>query len=500
MITQSKAGNPNSVSAAFRSGGNDKVRAPAYDRSKLTAGIAHIGVGNFHRVHQGVYLDDLLRSRGDHHNWGIVGIGLRNLESSVNKARAYEEQNCLYTVTTFSPEGERKSRIIGSMVEYLYGPANPAGVVARLSRPDIRIVSLTVTEGGYNIDEETGRFRVDAPEIAEDLARTVPQTTFGVLCAALDARRKAGVAPFTVLSCDNLRSNGRTAKIATLGYARSISEELADWIEGNVAFPNSMVDRIAPTVSDATRRQLNDLTGLDDGVPALAEDFRQWVIEDSFSSGRPAWEDLGVELRSDVEAFEAMKGRVLNASHMMLSYPGALAGHKWVHDAAKDPKIAALLNTFMEHDAAPQVEAPRGASLAEYQKLIVRRFTNENVPDTVLRVAHDGGAKLPVFHRKTCEGLVRADGDVRREAFLLAAFRQYTFGVDRYGAQFEVNEPHLNAEDWKLIRDEDPIKALLTSPFRAWGVAEAPKFVDAYLAAVKTLRDEGVYAAIDAAL
>jgi mannitol-1-phosphate/altronate dehydrogenase len=234
-----------------------------------------------------------------------------------------------------------------------------------------------------------------------------------------------------VLSCDNLRSNGATAKTAVLGYAQLSSQELADWIGANVTFPNSMVDRIAPTVNEAAREQLNALTGVDDGVPALAEEFRQWVIEDRFCAGRPAWEDLGVELRSDVEAFEAMKGRMLNASHMMLSYPGALAGHKWVHDAAKHPKIAALLNTFMERDAAPQIAAPRGVSLAEYQKLVVSRFTNENLPDTVLRVAHDGGAKLPIFHRKTCEGLVARDADVRREAFLLAAFRQYMFGVDR---------------------------------------------------------------------
>lgn len=500
MGTRDKSAAAIPVLTAFQAGGNGQVSVPSYDRKRLTGGIAHIGVGNFHRVHQGLYLDDLLHLRNDHYNWGIVGVGLRNLPGSVDKARVYGEQDNLYTVTTFSPEGARTSRIIGSMIEYHCGPANPARVVTRLSQPDIRIVSLTVTEGGYNLDEETRRFRNDAPEIVEDLQRAVPQTTFGVLCAALDARRKAGAPPFAVLSCDNLRSNGATAKTAVLGYAQLRNEALAKWIDANVTFPNSMVDRIAPTVNEARRKELNALTGVSDGLPALGEEFRQWVIEDCFCAGRPAWEDLGVELRSDVEAFEAMKGRMLNASHMLLSYPGALAGHQWVHEAARDPKIAALLNTFMERDAAPQVEAPRGASLADYQKLIVSRFTNENVPDTVLRVAHGGGAKLPIFHRKTCEGLLRGDADVRREAFLLAAFRQYTFGVDRSGAKFEVNEPHLNSEDWTLIQSEDPMNALFASPFKAWRLGESPKFVNAYLAAVKTLLVDGVYAAIDAAL
>lgn len=320
------------IATVLAEGGTPTVSAPRYDRSKITAGIAHIGVGNFHRVHQGVYLDDLLAVRTDHNGWGIVGIGLCNRDTSRAKAQYYapDAQNCLYTVTLRSQDGARTSRVVGSMVEYVFGPDDPAAVVARLTDPAIRIVSLTITEGGYNLDEQTGEFRLDDPAVVADLRREHPETVYGVLTAALAARRKAGVAPFTVMSCDNLRHNGDTARKAVIGYAAAADSELARWIGEEVAFPNSMVDRIAPTVSPETKTALNALTGVDDGVPALAEEYRQWVLEDNFPTGRPAWEDLGVLLRPDVAAFEAVKGRLLNASHMLLAYPAALIGYRWV--------------------------------------------------------------------------------------------------------------------------------------------------------------------------
>ena len=220
------------------------------------------------------------------------------------------------------------------MVEYLHGPADPAAVVTRLTDPAIRIVSLTITEGGYNLDEQTGQFRLDDPAVLADLARKHPQTAYGVLTAALAARRQAGTAPFTVMSCDNLRHNGDTARTAVTGYAAAADPELAQWIAGNVAFPNSMVDRIAPAVTAATRAGLNAATGIDDGVPALTEEYRQWVLEDNFPTGRPAWEELGVQLRPDVAAFESVKGRLVNAAHLLLAYPAALARYQWVAAAA----------------------------------------------------------------------------------------------------------------------------------------------------------------------
>ena len=481
-------------------GGSSTVTVPKYDRSAVRAGMAHIGVGNFHRVHQATYLDDLLHMRADQSEWGILGIELLDDALAMSRARAFLSQDKLYSFTAFSPEGERVSRVNGSMVDYLHAPRDPGSVVRALVDPGIRVVTMTITEGGYNLDEETGEFDLSTPEIAADLAASPPRTTFGILTAALRARRSAGVAPFTVVSCDNLRSNGHTARTATVGFAAATDSALARWIEDNVAFPNSMVDRIAPTVDPTVRAWLNGITGIADGAPVTSESFKQWVLEDIFPVGRPAWEEVGVELRGDVGAFEAIKGRLINASHMLMSYPAALAGYERVSEAASDPLIAELLDCFTAVDAAPLVTAPSDVSLEDYRRQIVPRFANPNVPDTVLRVAHDGAAKLPIFHRATTEGLVALGRDVRREALLLAVFRRYIGGIDEKGISFEVKEPHLHKEDWPLLRSPDPLEALKASPFSAWGLERSVDFVTTYTAAVRTLASDGVHAAIRQAL
>jgi mannitol-1-phosphate/altronate dehydrogenase len=253
-------------------------------------------------------------------------------------------------------------------------------------------------------------------------------------------------------------------------------------------------------VDAAVRVWLNGITGIADGAPVTSENFKQWVLEDIFPAGRPAWEEVGVEMRGDVAAFEAIKGRLINASHMLMSYPAALVGYERVSEAASDPLIAELLDYFMAVDAAPLVTAPSDVSLEDYRKQIVPRFANPNVPDTVLRVAHDGAAKLPIFHRATAEGLIALGRDVRREALLLAAFRRYVGGVDEKGASFEVEEPHLHKEDWPLLRSSDPLEALKASPFAAWGLDRSGDFVLAYTAAVRALASDGVHAAIRQAL
>ncbi len=488
------------ITAADAAGGTPATAGGRYDRGALTAGIAHIGVGNFHRVHEAVYVDELLATSQDHRDWGIVGIGLRAGESQTAQAAAFAEQDGLYTVTAYRNDGAFDSRIVGAMIEYLHGPSDPQAVVTRLTDPAIRIVSLTITEGGYNLDEATGEFRLDDPEVVADLERAVPQTVFGVLVAALRLRREAGTPPFTVLSCDNLRSNGATARTATVGYARAVSDELADWIAANVAFPNSMVDRIAPTVSAETRDRLDEVTGIADRIPALTEDFGQWVLEDDFPTGRPAWDRVGVQLRPDVEVFEAIKQRLLNASHMLLAYPAALLGYRWVHEAASDDGIAALLRTFMAQDSAPLLDPPADVDLAAYQATVLARFANPYVPDTVLRVAHDGAAKLPVFHRAIAQGLLEHGRDPRRTALLLATFRRYLTGVDDAGESFAVQEPHLSEADLALLRDPDPVQALSASPFAAWGLRESADFMSAYLASVELLARNDTRAAVEQAL
>ncbi len=330
------------------------IEKPAYDRSKVKPGIAHLSVGNFHRAHQAVYLDKCL-ALGGQDEWGIVGIGLMDVESERAKAKALQSQKGLYSLTDYPPEGKPTVSIIGSIVDYLHAPDDPAAVLKLLTDPAIKIVTLTVTEGGYNTDEK-GRFKLEDPGVARDLKGDVPSTSFGYLTEALRRRRDAGVPPFTVLSCDNLRHNGNVVKNALLSFARAKDAGLASWIETNVSFPSCMVDRITPAVGPADAARLNRESGLDDAAPIFAEDFIQWVIEDKFPTGRPALEKVGVQFTDDVDPYEQVKLRMLNASHSMLAFPGILIGHRIVHLAMRDPNVSALLDQFLSEDAGPLLE------------------------------------------------------------------------------------------------------------------------------------------------
>ncbi len=291
---------------------------PAYDRSRLTPGIVHIGLGNFHRAHMAVYMDDLF-ARGLAHDWAILGAGVR--EGDTRMRDALMAQDCLSTVIELDPAG-KSARRIGAMIGFLPVEPDNAALVAAMSRPEIRIVSLTVTEGGYFIDPATGRFDPAAPEIVQDGAQPgTPATAFGAIIAALKARRAVGVQPFTVMSCDNLPGNGNVTKAAVVGTARLSDPALALWIDAHVAFPNGMVDRITPATGPR-ERNMAAAFGLNDTVPVTCEPFRQWVLEDHFPAGRPPFEAVGVTLTPDVHAYELMKIRILNGGHATIAYPG----------------------------------------------------------------------------------------------------------------------------------------------------------------------------------
>ncbi|WP_429557371.1 mannitol dehydrogenase family protein [Paraburkholderia youngii] len=277
------------------------MAVPAYDRNRLTAGIAHIGVGNFHRVHQALYVDRCLHLPG-HEAWAICGIGLGSSTSALAKVRALHAQDCLYTVTEFDSDGSASTRVIGAMIDYLHASADPEAVLRELAGPAIRIVSLTITEGGYNFDEATGEFKFHEPDVAHDLAGAPPRTAFGFIVEALRRRREANVPAFTVMSCDNLRQSGNTVRRAVLSFAQAVDPGLADWIADNATFPNGMVDRIAPQVTPEVRAKVAIMSGIDDATPVVEETFTQWVIEDRFSNGRPAFDAVGVEVKSDVSA------------------------------------------------------------------------------------------------------------------------------------------------------------------------------------------------------
>ncbi len=471
------------------------VRRPAYDRRAVSAGIAHLSVGNFHRAHQAVYLDRVLALPGQE-GWGILGVGLIDSAGERAKAQALQGQHGLYSMTEYPPDGEPSTAVIGSIVGYLHAPDDAEAVLRRLADPAIRIVTLTVTEGGYNTDAG-GRFRLDEPGVARDLAdAAVPGTTFGIVTEALRRRRQAGVGPFTVLSCDNLRHNGAVAKAATLAFARAKDPELARWIETNVSFPSAMVDRITPAVGPADARRLNARSGLDDAAPVFAEDFIQWVIEDHFCAGRPPLEEVGVQFTGDVDPYEQVKLRMLNASHSMMAFPGTLIGHRIVHLAMKDPAVDALLDQFLHRDAGPLLDAPPGMSVEDYAAMLLRRYRNPAIGDQLLRICSDGASKLPVFLQDTAREVLKRGGDHRRVAFLLAAFTEYLRGVDDNGERFAVVEPNVSAADHAYAADADLKAGLRINAFAGWGLEAFPAFAETYARLRGSIRAEGAGATL----
>jgi mannitol-1-phosphate/altronate dehydrogenase len=320
-----------------------KVATPPYDRTRLKRGIAHFGVGNFHRAHQAFYIDRCL-ALPNQQDWGIVGIGLSGGERGRKKADQFRSQDCLYSLTVAPAQGDTSVRVIGAQLDYLLAPEQPVEVLELLTDPALRIVTLTITEGGYHVDPESGVFVTDHPDVAHDLTgEGDPRTVFGFVTGALTRRSAAGTKPFTVVSCDNLRHNGEVARAAFVGFASAVDQELGAWIDSNVRFPNSLVDRITPSVSAKDAARLNAASGLADQIPLVAEDFSQWVIEDRFVDGRPALHEVGVQFSDEVKLWEQVKVRVLNAGHLTLTYPALLLGYHEVAEAMRDPQIPVLL-------------------------------------------------------------------------------------------------------------------------------------------------------------
>ena len=478
----------------------ESLAQPGYDRAAVSVGIAHFGVGNFHRTHEAVFVDRCLHLPGNE-GWGIVGIGISDSPAAREKAAHFERQNCLYTVTEFAPDGSSASRVIGAMVSYLHAPTDPEAVLVQLSDPGLRIVSLTITEGGYNLDE-TGRFQTENPAVRSDIDGGPPQTVFGFIVRALARRREAGIPAFTVISCDNVRHNGETARAAILGFANEIDADLAEWIADTVDFPNGMVDRIAPYVTSEDKDRLNALTGLTaagltDAVPAMSESYLQWVLQDDFTAGRPEFQTVGVELRSDVELFEAVKGRMLNASHVLMSYPALLIGHRQVDEAMADERIRGLLDDFMEIDSIPLLNGPVGVDLTDYKTLILDRFANPAVGDQLIRIATDGATKIPVFHAATIAMLVRR-GEFVREAFLLACYAQYLEGKDDQGNAIEVTEPSLTEGDRLTLAAADGLGVLRLPGLAPLALDGVESFANLYLQLRQSLANIGAGRTIDA--
>jgi mannitol 2-dehydrogenase len=409
---------------------------PAYDRAALTPGIVHIGLGNFHRAHMAVYLDDLF-ALGEGHDWAILGAGVRDGDARMRDALV--AQDCLSTVIELDPSG-RSARRVGAMTGFLPVQPDNAALIAAMTDPAIRIVSLTVTEGGYFIDPATGKFDPNAPEIAADAANP-HRTAFGAIIAALKARRAAGTQPFTVMSCDNLPGNGHVTKSAVTGLARIRDAALADWIDSNVAFPNGMVDRITPATGPR-EQAMAAAFGLADPVPVTCEPFRQWVLEDHFPAGRPPLEKVGVTFTPHVHAYEAMKIRILNGGHATIAYPGGLMDIEYVHEAMAHPLIRGFLDKVETEEIIPYVPPVPGTDIARYYTTIRERFSNPEIADTERRLCLDGSNRQPKFIIPSLRDALAAGGRVDGLALVSALWCRYCYGTTDSGAEIAPNDPN----------------------------------------------------------
>lgn len=411
------------------------VARPAYDRSAVRAGMLHLGVGAFHRAHQAVYMDDVLAAGET--GWGVIGASLR----SPDVRDALAPQDWLYTLALRSGEG-MQLRVIGAIQTMLVAPEDPGRLIARMADPAIRILSLTVTEKGYCHHPASGALDEAHPDIRHDLANPeAPRSAPGLLAAALALRKAAGLAPFTVLSCDNLPANGRTVKRVLSRFAALRDPELGKWVAGEVACPSTMIDRIVPATTDEDRADIAAALGMEDAWPVMAEPFTQWVVEDRFPAGRPDLAAAGVALVADVEPFEHMKLRLLNASHSALAYLGSLAGYGTVAEAVADPAFAAFIRAMMAQEIAPTLPMPAGVDLAAYQEALMRRFANPALKHRTGQIAMDGSQKLPQRLLGTIRDRLAAGVPFPRLALAVAGWMRYVAGVDERGRLIDVRDP-----------------------------------------------------------
>jgi fructuronate reductase len=425
------------------------VARPNYDRAAVATGIVHLGIGAFHRAHQAVYTDDVLAA-GDL-RWGILGASLR----SPDTRDALVPQDGLYSLAVRDSDGERL-RVIGAVRDVLVAPQDPTALLEALCRPSVAIVSLTVTEKGYCHDPATGRLDEAHPDVVHDLAHPeAPRSAIGILAQAIARRRAAGLKPFTPLCCDNLPANGRTLHRILSRYAALVSPDLGAYVEGEIACPDTMVDRIVPATTDEDRARIAAALGVEDAWPVVTEAFSQWVIEDRFLSGRPGWEAAGATLVADVAPYETMKLRLLNGSHSALAYLGYLSGCETVAAAMAEPGIAAFVAALMA-DSTPTLVLPPGADADGYKRSLVDRFRNTALKHRTWQIAMDGSQKLPQRLLGTIRDRLARGLPVDRHALGVAAWMRYVAGTDEAGRPIDVRDP-LAADFAAIARDAGPV-------------------------------------------
>jgi fructuronate reductase len=475
-----------------------KARLPGFDRRALRPGIIHIGLGAFFRAHGIAYNDDAIETDPAVQNgWGIIGVSLR----SPSQRDRLAPQDGLYTAIERSASGDRP-RVMGSLLHSIVAPENPMGLVETLADPAIRIVTITVTEKGYCHDPATGRLDPAHPDIVLDLQNPEsPVSLPGFLIAALALREARGIAPFAVVSCDNLPSNGKLLHGLIRDFAALRDDRLAGWIERNVAFPTTMVDRIVPASSHDDLLLAQNLTGLSDLAPVIHEPFRQWVIEDTLrAADRPAWDRAGAQFVSDVEPFELMKLRMLNGTHSALAYLGFLSGYETIAQTVADPAFRDFLAGLWHEEIIPTVPAPAGTDLAAYAVRLLERYANPAISHRTAQIAMDGSQKLPQRILGTIRNRLKNGAAWDRLALTVAAFIRYTAGTDEKGHPIDVKDPL--ADRLKADGQANPAAHLrrVTSIESIFGadLGRDERFLEAVEAAYRVLLSGGAHAAVKA--
>ncbi|WP_432570625.1 mannitol dehydrogenase family protein [Kineococcus sp. SYSU DK005] len=473
----------------------EAVPVPSYDRSAVTPGIVHLGVGGFHRAHQAMYLDRLMND-GKALDWGIRGIGV--LPHDARMKEVMDAQDGLYTLVLKHPDGSREPRVVGSILDFTLAPEDPDAAVEVMADPRIRIVSLTITEGGYNIDAVTHEFLLDEHGVAADLAGgAVPRTAFGLVVEALRRRRERGLTPFTLMSCDNLAGNGDLARHAFVAFATAKDPELGAWVDAHVAFPNTMVDRITPGTTDADRAEVRERFGIEDAWPVVCEPFTQWVVQDDFPLGRPPLEDAGVQVVADVEPYELMKLRLLNASHQALCYFGHLAGYRLVHEVVQDPLFARFLLSYMEREGTPTLPPVPGIDLDAYRRELISRFSNGEVRDTVARLCNESSDRIPKWLLPVVRHQLAHGGEFFRGAAVVASWARYAEGVDEDGEPIEVSDRLAQRLVATAQRNRTEPTAFIEDRSLFGDLVDDERFVAEYTATLASLHERGARATLE---
>ncbi len=457
----------------------EKVKIPAYNSFELRTGILHVGTGNFYRAHMAYYTDEILNRNNS--SWGICSVGI--LESDSKMYHVLKSQDGLYTLMVREPDGMLNIRIIGSVVENLFGPENPLAVIEKMADPDVKIISLTITEGGYNVDSATSDLH--HPDH--------PKTIFGYLTQALKRRRDRGLPGITLLSCDNIQHNGSVCRKMLLDFMQEAEPGLIQWTDNHITFPNSMVDRITPATTQSDIDKLKARYEIEDAWPVVCEPFIQWVIEDDFSNGRPSWESAGVQFVKDVSPYEKMKIRLLNAGHSLLGLLGTLIVYDSIDKAVMDPLLGKIVRKFMDDEVTPLLGEMEGIDLKMYKESLIQRFANPYLKDSLSRICSESSAKIPKFLLPTIKEQLVRGGSIEIGTLILAAWCHYLERAGTPGYNYEIKDSMSDILQQGAIDSASGDPLAFVKIDAVFGeLVHSSRFLNTYTAMINSLRDHGI--------